>query len=80
MARNCLVKNPTQGNLASCFFHHFSNKETSFGDTIRHWNKGNVELNILLLTFSFKKFVIVNAMAEVKPLGTCAWCYNDCRW
>ncbi len=71
-----------KGNLASCFFHHFRSKETSFGDTIRYWNKGNLELNILLLTSSlkFKKSVIANAMAQVKPLGTCAWNYNDCRW
>ncbi len=80
MARNCLVKNPTQGNLASCVFHHFRRKETSFGDTIRHGNRGNLESIVLLLTSSLELnfFVIANAMAEVKPLGTCAWNYNDC--
>jgi len=81
MARNCLVKNPTQGNLDSCFSHHFRSKETSFGDTIRHGNKGNLELIVLLLTSSleFKFFVIANVMAQVKPLGTCAWNYNECQ-
>jgi hypothetical protein len=54
MARNYLVKNPTQGNLTSFSLQHFKGKETSYGDTTRHRNKDNLELIIPLLASSLK--------------------------